>query len=112
MIETDLAGVARMQAESVRAEGLDPDGAGPHAGEFETSLVAALRPGSVRRAELAPGRIATAERAQAFFYPSLRKNAPDGVLGDPSQASADRGARYLDAWVELLEARYRSAFGA
>lgn len=110
VLHVDLARVARMQAAAVRAEGIDPDHAGPHAGEYETSLVAALRPGSVRRALLAPGRVASAEEAQGFFYPNLRENAPEGVVGDPSRADADRGLRYLDAWIDLLEADYRSAF--
>jgi creatinine amidohydrolase/Fe(II)-dependent formamide hydrolase-like protein/fructoselysine-6-P-deglycase FrlB-like protein len=110
VIDTDLGGVAQMQAAAVRAEGIDPDHAGPHAGEYETSLVAALRPGSIRRGALAQGRVAPVEEAQAFFDPSLRPNAPTGVVGDPSNASADRGIRYLNAWLDLLEANYRTAF--
>ena len=110
VIETDLARVARMQEDVVRNEGLDPDDAGPHAGEYETSLVAALRPGSVRGGELARGRIVSPRDPHDFFYPSLRPNAPLGVVGDPTRASAERGRRYLDAWLGLLEAAYRSAF--
>ena len=66
-IFTDLEGVAKMQMAAVVAEGLDADHAGPHAGEYETSLVAALRSGSVRHVELAPGRVAKPEQAQGFF---------------------------------------------
>lgn len=110
VIETDLARVARMQEEVVRSEGIDADHAGPHAGEYETSLVAALRPGAVRGGDLAPGRIASPRDAQGFFYPSLRPNAPLGVVGDPTRASAERGRRYLDSWLDLLEVAYRSAF--
>jgi creatinine amidohydrolase/Fe(II)-dependent formamide hydrolase-like protein len=32
------------------------------------------------------------------------------VLGDPSAAAAARGKRYLEAWLDLLEAGYRTAF--
>ena len=57
-----------------------------------------------------PGRVVTPGEAQGLFYPSLRPNAPEGVLGDPSSALAVRGERYLDAWVDLLEQGYRAAF--
>lgn len=108
-IETDLQ-VGSMQSRAVESESLDPMSAGPHAGEFETSLLAMLRPGSVRQASLRPGRMVTAGEAQGLFYPSLRPNTESGVLGDPTLASAERGARYLAAWLDLLEAAYRKAF--
>ena len=108
-IETELP-IAAMQADSVAAHALEPSSAGPHAGEFETSLVAWLRPGAVRREALAPGRIVSLEEGASLFYPSLRPNAESGVLGDPSHASADRGRDYLEAWLDLLETAYRAAF--
>jgi creatinine amidohydrolase len=112
VIETNLVAVATMQAEAVRAEGLSPEFAGPHAGEYETSLVAALRPGVIRRAALAPGRLVSegAEADPSLFYPSLRDRVESGVLGDPTHASAERGRRYLEAWLELLERAYHDAF--
>ncbi len=79
-------------------------------GEYETSLIAALRSGSVRGAALEPGRLVPAAEAQGLFYPSLRANAPNGVVGDPTAACADRGLEYLEAWLGLLEAAYRTAF--
>ena len=109
-IETDLH-VGPMQSRVVASAGIEADSAGPHAGEFETSVVAMLRPGSIRRNRLRPGRIAGAGEDQELFYPSLRPNAENGVLGDPSFASADRGERYLAAWLDLLEVAYREAFG-
>lgn len=108
-IETDLR-VGPMQSRAVALEALAADSAGPHAGEFETSVVAMLRPGSIRRKGLRPGRVVSAGEGQTLFYPSLRPNAESGVLGDPSFASADRGERYLAAWLDLLEAAYRKAF--
>ncbi|MEZ4332776.1 MAG: creatininase family protein [Myxococcota bacterium] len=101
-----------LQAAIVAAAGLDPRSAGPHAGEYETSAVAWLEPGAVRAARLAPGTlIDPAAVSPALFHPSLRPNAPEGVVGDPRRASRDRGAAYLAAWVDALEAAYRSAFG-
>jgi len=109
-IALDPDPVASMQAAVVGAAGLDPVRAGPHAGEYETSLIAALRSGSVRGAALEPGRLLPAAEAQGLFYPSLRANAPNGVVGDPTAACADRGLEYLEAWLDLLEAAYRTAF--
>lgn len=108
-IETDLR-VGAMQSATVAAENLSPLAAGPHAGEYETSLVALLRPGTVRIEALRPGRIVEAGQAGGLFYPSLRPNTESGVLGDPSAAVAERGNRYRDAWLDLLEGAYRSAF--
>ncbi len=108
-VETDLR-VGAMQSAIVEAEALSPAAAGPHAGEYETSLVAMLRPGTIRTRTLAPGRIVNPGQAQALFYPSLRPNTESGVLGDPSFASAARGERYLGAWLDLLEGAYRTAF--
>jgi creatinine amidohydrolase len=109
-IALDLDAVASMQAAVVRGAGFDSLRAGPHAGEYETSLIAALRSGAVRRAALEPGRLAPAGEAQGLFHPSLRANAPNGVVGDPTAACADRGLEYLEAWLDLLEAAYRAAF--
>jgi creatinine amidohydrolase len=108
-VETNLR-VGAMQSRVVASEALEPASAGPHAGEYETSIVAMLRPGSIRREGLRPGRVVSAGEGESLFYPSLRPNAESGVLGDPSMASAGRGERYLTAWLDLLEAAYREAF--
>jgi creatinine amidohydrolase len=108
-IETDLR-VGSMQSRVVESESLAADSAGPHAGEYETSVVAMLRPGGIRRKALRPGRVVSRGEGQALFYPSLRPNTESGVLGDPSLASAERGERYLGAWLDLLEEAYREAF--
>ncbi len=108
-IETDLR-VGAMQSQVVEAEALSPLAAGPHAGEYETSLVAHLRPGAIREEHLVPGRMVEPGEAQGLFYPSLRPNAESGVLGDPSAAIGERGQRYLSAWVDLLISGYRAAF--
>ena len=109
-IETDLR-IGAMQSEVVARESLSALAAGPHAGEYETSIVAWLRPGSVRVTR-PPGRLTEPGEAQTLFYPSLRPHAESGVLGDPSEAEASRGPRYLDAWVDLLARAYADAFDA
>jgi creatinine amidohydrolase/Fe(II)-dependent formamide hydrolase-like protein/fructoselysine-6-P-deglycase FrlB-like protein len=93
------------QDESAKA-GAPPGAAGHHAGEFETSIIAALRPDAIRWSELRKGISGDVVEPQHLFYPSLRNHAPEGVVGDPSAASADRGERYLAAWTSFLIARY------
>ena len=93
-----------LHAESAEA-GIPLGEAGHHAGEIETSIMLALDPARVRTA-MAPG-IAAGSDAQPLFYPDLRINAPDGVVGDPRRADAARGLRYLRAWTRLLVDAYR-----
>jgi creatinine amidohydrolase/Fe(II)-dependent formamide hydrolase-like protein len=64
----------------------------------------AIHPALVRVEAFAPGFVEPTTDPQALFYPDLRRHAPDGTVGDPRGAAALRGARYLEAWVALLEA--------
>jgi len=105
---TDLAGLtARLHTEAA-AFGIAPESAGHHAGEIETSMLLHLHPELVVVDALAPGCVTPTADAQSLFYPDVRRNAPDGVVGDPRGATALRGARYLDAWVNVLEAALRA----
>jgi len=106
----DGVDVGRLQEDVVAVHGLDPRAAGAHAGEYETSLVAWLEPGAVRFDALAAGILVAEGGSQELFYPSLRPNAPTGVVGDPTRAARGRGEAYLAAWVDALERAYRAAF--
>ncbi|MCF6744446.1 mycofactocin biosynthesis peptidyl-dipeptidase MftE [Blastococcus sp. KM273128] len=96
----------------VRAEGRDvawfpcgfPDG-DAHAGRTETSLMLHVEPDQVRRDRAVTGET-TPIRA---LLPRLRAEgvravSPTGVLGDPSGAGAEEGARLLDGLVGRLTA--------
>ena len=99
---------AALAAEAARA-GVGAAAAGQHAGELETSILLALAPGDVRvdRAEPGPGDLPA--DPHELFYPDLRRNAPNGVVGDPRGADAGRAAAYLDAWANVLVAEYEAA---
>lgn len=83
---------------------------GDHAGEMETSVMLHLEPHLVRPlSEAGPGR------ARRFRIPAMREGlawAPrqwtavtaDTGVGDPSRASAEKGAAYVDAVIEKLAA--------
>jgi mycofactocin system creatininase family protein len=70
-----------------------------HAGHTETSLVLAVQPGQVDigRAE------AGTSQPLGELWPALRRHgvagvSANGVLGDPTGASAEAGRRLLDRW--------------
>jgi len=103
------AGVSEALFAAAAREGVAPAAAGHHAGELETSLLLALAPGEVRSERVEAGLTALPPDPQTLFYPDLRANAPNGVVGDPRGARAERAARYLDAWVDALVAEYEAA---
>jgi len=105
----DHAALAERLGAVSQADGIRPAEAGHHAGELESSIVAALRPAALRREALAPGRLPVPADDGSLFYPSLRPNAPNGTVGDPRRADPERAARYLDAWVEWLVEAYAGA---
>ncbi len=98
--------MAALQAVGAAA-GVPAAEAGHHAGEVETSIVLALDATRVRSGALAPGLVIDTDDPQSLFYPDLRANAAEGVVGDPRRAETARGLRYLRVWVELLAAAYR-----
>ncbi len=108
----DLDAVTRAQAEVAARFGVAPEAAGHHAGEWETSVVAALAPERVRLDAAEPGVLASAEEAASLFYPRLDERAPNGVVGDPRGADASRAEAYLAAWVDVLDAACAAAFGS
>ena len=81
-----------------------PAPAGPyadvHAGDWETSLMLALNPEVVRRdriADLPPTNLTADDLAEwRKGHDHARRVTPDGYLGDPASAAADRGRADLD----------------
>jgi len=73
-----------------------------HAGLVETSIMLALRPESVRVTQVAPGRVVAplAELMPRLLREGVGGVSADGVLGDPTGASAELGRR----WLAALEA--------
>jgi mycofactocin precursor peptide peptidase len=82
-----------------------------HAGRTETSIMLALAPGDVRLDHAAPGET----RPLADILPELRAHgvrpvSPNGVLGDPSGASAAEGERLLGQLVADLRKTMNGLF--
>jgi creatinine amidohydrolase len=85
---------------------------GFHAGEFETSLLLATAPHLVQHAAAAchyPARLSDPgelrpECAPATFAWASQDVSPDGTMGDAPAATAEKGARWLDAISTALAA--------
>jgi creatinine amidohydrolase len=80
-----------------------------HAGRTETSLMLHVEPGAVRPDRSVPGvTTPIRELLPRLRAEGVRAVSPTGVLGDPSRASADEGARLLDGLVDRLVAATRN----
>ncbi|HEY7627028.1 MAG TPA: mycofactocin biosynthesis peptidyl-dipeptidase MftE [Ilumatobacteraceae bacterium] len=67
-----------------------------HAGETETSLMLAIAPASVRMTRAEPGRPEPlVDLIDELREHGVRAVSPNGVLGDPRQASVNRGKALL-----------------
>ncbi len=74
-----------------------------HAGFTETSLMLHLRPGSVRIERAVAGNTSpVAALLPALIEGGVIAVSPNGVLGDPAGATAQEGARVLDAMIDRL----------
>lgn len=84
----------------------------PHAGRGETSLMLHLAPELVRADRAEPGATEPiAELLPRLVAGGVRAVAPGGVLGDPTGASAEEGARILASMVTHVLDRVRAAEG-
>ncbi len=83
--------------------GFTPAEGGVHAGEWETSMMLALRPELVRMERAEPGYTGDLmSGVQRFFDEGVQAVADNGVFGDPRHASAAAGEKYIEALVDLI----------
>ena len=76
---------------------------GIHAGEWETSMMLALRPELVRMERAEPGYVGDlASGMQRFFSEGVHVLADNGVFGDPRRASAEAGRKYIQRLVDQV----------
>jgi creatinine amidohydrolase len=75
---------------------------GLHGGEWETSMMLALRPELVHMDAAVPGYTGDLERGmQTFLNEGIHLIADSGIFGDPRQASAEHGRKYVDRIIDL-----------
>jgi creatinine amidohydrolase len=84
-----------------------------HAGRVETSVLLALDAGVVRLERAEPGVTAPlAELMDELRAGGLAAVTANGVLGDPTGATAEEGQRHLQAWSDDLLAFVRDRVAA
>jgi len=102
--------VDQMRAEGHAVSGWWPTLSGDaHAGRTETSLMLAIAPDEVRLDRAEPGNVSpVAELMADMREGGVAAVAPNGVLGDPTGASAAEGRVMLAALVDDLVATVES----
>lgn len=100
----DLAGyVAETWERDPPTRGVPVSVSGSHAGEFEASMLWALRPDLVRRDRLAEGDPRPLDQiAEQMMERGIDAVSANGVLGDQRAADPERGRRYLDVLADWL----------
>lgn len=102
---TDLMGFTQRLLGLGVEMGVTPGQGGAHAGEWETSMILALRPELVKADKAVPGYTGPLEEAVAKVFDGIQAVDENGVIGDPTPATAANGRAYLEAMVEFcLEA--------
>jgi creatinine amidohydrolase len=101
---TDLKGFMDALTQFSKEYGITAEEAGAHAGESETSFMLALTEHLVANERFAPGYLGPLGDREIKIIleegmPSLTEN---GVLGDPSKASAEKGIVYIEKTVAFL----------
>ena len=100
---TDLMGFMNEIVRVGKTHEVTPEQAGIHAGEFETSLMLTVRPDLVAMEAAQPGYVGDQLSIGAVVLEKgFRAASENGVLGDPSNASAANGEAYLAALTDLL----------
>lgn len=100
---TDLMELMCATVPTSKEYGVTPEEAGGHAGEFETSLMLALRPDLVAMDRAEAGYVGDMQHAASIvFEQGFRALTDNGVLGDPEKADPMAGEAYLEALTELL----------
>ncbi len=101
---TDLMGLTGCLFDISAEFGVTSEEAGAHAGENETSLILAFASHLVREDRYGPGYLGPLGKKEVKLI--LQEGMPalseKGVLGDPTKASAEKGAVYLEKTVDFL----------
>jgi len=105
---TKVVDLLRYEGRAVAWTSMDLPDADAHAGETETSLLRHLAPWAVRVDLMAAG----ATEPVRELLPRLREEgvlgvSPNGVLGDPTTSSPERGRELFDRLVHNLVAELR-----
>lgn len=98
---TDVGVLANAMMRTGAELGITAAEGGIHAGEWETSMMLALRPELVRMERAESGYVGDlASGMQRFLSEGVHVLADNGVFGDPRRASAGAGEKYIERLVD------------
>lgn len=94
-------------------EGISPEVSGSHAGEFEASMVAAIRPDLIRKDKLGKGDPRPLkEISKQMMEEGIGAVSKNGVLGDQRNPDAGRGNRYIDCLAGWLVSDFKKQYNS
>jgi creatinine amidohydrolase len=101
---TDLMGLMGCLFDVSAEFGITQDEAGAHAGENETSLILAFADQLVKEDRYSPGYLGPLgeKEVKKIIQEGMPALTEIGVLGDPTKATAEKGAIYLEKTVQFL----------
>ena len=99
---TDLEGFIKAAFKSSHAFGVNAAQSGAHSGEWETSLLLALRPEQVKMDQAAEGFVGELAESMSRVFDGIHNLDVNGVLGDPRPATAEAGKKYFDEMVDFF----------
>ncbi len=98
---TDVSALLELAQIGEREYGVPLGEGGLHAGEWETSMLLAIRPDLVHMDRGEPGFTGNLEEALQGVFSGVKTISENGAIGDPAKASAEHGQRYWDAVLDL-----------
>jgi creatinine amidohydrolase len=102
---TDLDALLALAQLGAREHGVPLGEVGLHAGEWETSMLQAIHPQLVHLDRGEPGYTGDLPAAiGAMFARGVQAISKNGVIGDPTHASGEHGARYWDKLLTITRA--------
>jgi len=99
---TDLEGLVEAAFASSGSAGVTSAQSGAHSGEWETSLMLALRPEQVKMDKAAEGFVGELSEIMSKVFDGIQNLDQNGVLGDPRPATAAAGEKYFDDIISYL----------
>ena len=75
---------------------------GAHSGEWETSLLLALRPEQVKMDQAAEGFVGELSEIMSRVFDGIHNLDENGVLGDPRPATAAAGRKYFEEMLDFF----------
>ncbi|MBD3190537.1 MAG: creatininase family protein [Candidatus Heimdallarchaeota archaeon] len=109
---TDLQGFINALHQFSSQFDISKEEAGVHAGESETSLVLALAEELVEEERFTQGYLGPMEEDQLslIFNQGMTALTDNGILGDPTKASIEKGEKYLEELIDFLVGEIQKMF--